>query len=68
MDYASTAETLCDRIFVLIPENPQILYLDGPWAMFKIPGFDCDDLNPSLAQACGALGKAKLRWRAGERP
>lgn len=65
--YASTAEALAERIFALIPDNPQILTLESPFDLFKVPGFRCDDLQPSLAQASGALAKARHMWtKAGE--
>jgi hypothetical protein len=65
MDYEKTAETLVDRIVALIPEHPEILDLDSPWGLFKVPGFACEDLGPSMAQASFALGKAKAIYWAG---
>lgn len=62
--YASTAERLVERILALIPERPEILTLTSPWGLFKVPGFDCSDLDPSLAQAGYALAEAKIRYRA----
>ncbi len=63
MDYATTADTLAERILALIPANPHILDLDSPWGLFKVEGFKCDDLQPSMAQAAGALSKAKAMHR-----
>ena len=57
-DYERTGNELVDRILALIPEHPEILELDSPWALFKC-GLKCNDLRPSLAQAGAALGKAK---------
>lgn len=61
MDYTSTADALVNRIVAL---GPQILDLRDPWQLFKVPGFTCDDLGPSLAQASWALGKAKSMLEA----
>lgn len=57
--YASTADDLVARIVALIPSQPQILTLDSAWDLFKVPGFECADLQPSLYQASFALAKAK---------
>ena len=54
--YARTADALTDRIVAL---GPQILALDDAWKLLRAPGFQCDDLAPSLAQADFALAKAK---------
>lgn len=54
--YEATADVLVDRIVAL---GPVILNLDSPWGLFKIEGFDCSDIEPSLAQASGALAKAQ---------
>ncbi len=56
--YATTAELLTDRIAAL---GPVILTIDSPWALFKIDGFNCKDLEPTLYQASFALAKAKAR-------
>lgn len=61
MNYENTAEELANRIEALIPTNPEILKMDSPWDLFKVPGFKCDDLQPSMAQAAWALGKAQGR-------
>lgn len=62
--YESTAQELKRRITALIPSHPEILDLDSPWGLFKIDGFDCGDLEPSLAQASVALAHAKTEYRA----
>jgi hypothetical protein len=64
--YGETAEELCRRIFRLIPANPQIMELSEPFGLFKVPGFECNDLQPSLAQASAALAKAKAMYLLGE--
>lgn len=62
--YVAAAERLVERILALIPTRPEILTLDSPWGLFKVPGFECSDLDPSLAQAGWALAEAKIRHRA----
>ena len=68
-EYGSIAETLCQRIVTLAKSDPQkhdlIMELDDAWGLFKIEGFACDDLGPSLAQAQGAFSKAKAILRRG---
>lgn len=59
--YAQTADTLSDRIFALIPAHPEIVKMDNAFDLFGIPGFKCDDLGPSLAQASYALKAAQQR-------
>ncbi len=66
MNYAQTADELTQRILRLIPTQPQILTLDGPFGLFRVPGFKCDDLQPSLAQASFALARAKQIHAAGQ--
>lgn len=61
--YAATADELSARIEALIPTNPDLLTLTDPWQLFKVPGFKCDDLQPSLAQAACALGSAQGRYK-----
>ena len=63
MNYGDTAEQLTERILKLIPKQPQILDITDPWKLFKVPGFKCDDLGPSAAQAGFALEMAKRRYR-----
>jgi hypothetical protein len=60
--YQSLAEELSARIYALIPEQPAILELNDVWRLFKIPGFHCDDLGPSMFQANWALNAAKVKW------
>lgn len=60
--YETTATELSRRIEALIPTNPDLLTLSDPWALFRVPGFKCDDLQPSLAQAAWALGDAQGRY------
>ena len=62
--YRRTAEELGERILALIPDHPEILTLGSHWDLFKVPGFRCDDLGPSLAQASAALAWARDRWRS----
>lgn len=57
--YTAPAEKLTKRILALIPSHPEIMTLESPFDLFKIDGFKCDDLDPSLAQASWALGKAR---------
>lgn len=57
--YESTGNELVDRILKLIPNHPEILTLESPFDLFKIEGFKCDDLQPSLFQAGWALGRAR---------
>jgi hypothetical protein len=57
--YTATADELTKRILVLIPAHPEIMTLGSPFDLFKINGFKCDDLGPSLTQAKWALGKAR---------
>lgn len=59
----STADELVKRITDLIPTHPEILSLDDAWGLFKVEGFDCKDLGPTLFQAQWALAKAKKDWR-----
>jgi len=61
LNYESTGNELADRILALIPSHPEILEMDDAWGLFKVDGFSCDDLAPSLAQAQWALSNAKKR-------
>lgn len=61
--YTQTADTLVGRILALIPEHPEILETDDPWKLFKVDGFQCGDIGPSLFQASCALNRAKQLWR-----
>ena len=66
--YSSVCDILEGRILALIPEHPEILDIESPFKLFKVDGFKCDDLQPSFAQASGALAWAKREYRkeAGE--
>jgi len=57
--YESTANELSARILRLIDENPEIINMESAWDLFQVDGFDCSDLQPSLAQAGWALREAK---------
>jgi len=57
--YVATANELTKRILARIPAHPEILTLESPWGLFKVPDFKCDDINPSLMQASFALDEAK---------
>ena len=61
--YEGIADELTNRILVLIPAHPEIMTIESPCDLFKINGFTCKDLGPSLAQAFGALSKARLLFR-----
>jgi hypothetical protein len=63
--YNDIIEKLVERILLIALSHPEILNLDSPWDMFKVPGFDCSDLGVSLAQASCALAEAKKRNRNG---
>ncbi len=54
--YEATADELTRRIVAL---GPLILNLNSPWELFKVDGFTCSDLGPSLAQASYALANAQ---------
>ena len=57
--YEGTANELVNRIAALIPEHPEIMGMDSAWDLFKVDGFKCDDLMPSMFQASWALEQAK---------
>jgi hypothetical protein len=59
--YSDTAEELVKRILVLIPTCPEIMTIESPWDLFKVPGFDCNDLGPTLFQVSWALAQARRR-------
>lgn len=65
MNYEDTADVLTQRIVAI---GPDILNIDDPWQLFKVSGFDCSDLNPSLAQASFALAKAQTILAASRLP
>lgn len=57
--YEETASELVKRIAKLITSHPEILKMDDAMQLFKVPGFKCDDLQPSFFQASWALRKAQ---------
>ena len=61
--YRGTIATLTQRIMDLVPSHPEILHLSSAWGLFRIPGFQCDDLAPSLAQAAAALTSAQQQFK-----
>jgi hypothetical protein len=61
--YTATADELVNRILALIPKHPEILTIESPFGLFDIEGFKCNDLEPTLAQAGWALGKARQQHR-----
>jgi hypothetical protein len=65
--YTSLANALRDRILALMPDNPTLATMDDPWGLFKVPGFKCDDLGPTLAQAAFALRAAQQAYRSQNR-
>ena len=62
--YNDAANEISNRILALIPSHPEILELTDPFKLFQVPGFQCDDISPSFAQAAWALSKAKSDYRA----
>ena len=63
-NYESVAHELRDRILKLIPSNQKILLIDDCWDLFKIDGFSCKGLNPTVAQAAWALKAAKEQYKS----
>jgi hypothetical protein len=57
--YNAVGNALVDRIMALVPANPWLLYLESPWEVLKVPGFDCEDLRPSHFQMCWALARVR---------
>jgi len=62
-EYEATTMVLCDRICALIPKHPEILNMTSPWDLFNVPGFNCEDIGPSLAQAWAALSTAQWTYK-----
>ena len=60
--YSDTANALGERILALIEKQPEVLHLSNPFDLFKVPGFECADLQPSLAQAAYSLRWAQRKW------
>ena len=57
--YEANGNELADRILGMIPDHPEILEMESACDLFTIDGFDCSDLNPSLAQAGWAFNRAR---------
>lgn len=53
--YDGVVGALADQIRALLPLQPQVLQLEDPWGLFRVPGFNCEAFNPSLEQATWAL-------------
>lgn len=66
MSYYATADKLVQRILSLPHDKAEAC--NDAWNLFKIEGFKCDDLQPSLSQADWALSKAKhiIKERGGK--
>lgn len=58
LDYNANAMLLSERILALIPENLQIMDFTDPHQLFKVKGFNCDDIGPSYFMASWALSRA----------
>jgi hypothetical protein len=66
--YGKSIYTLAGRIYELIPTRPEILQMDDPWRVLKIPGLQSDDLEITLMQVRYALAMARKRWREHQPP
>ena len=53
--YEAAADKVVQRIAALVPSHPEILTIDDPWKLLKVPGFNVDDIGPSLFQVSWAL-------------
>lgn len=62
MEYERRANKLVERIVESMKAHPEARTVTSVWELFKVPGFKCDDLQPSLAQAEAALSVAKRRF------
>jgi hypothetical protein len=62
-EYVKTADALVTRILETFEAHPEAAAITDAWGLFKVPGFNCDDIGPSLAQADWALGRARAIWR-----
>ena len=60
MRYEDTANELVHRIVDAVPPNT-LRDMESAWDLFRVEGFHCDDLQPSLMQATWALATAKSR-------
>ena len=64
--YKQTADSLLQRILELAKTKPaEVAEMSEPWGLFKL-GLDTSDLEPSLAQAQWALGRAQTILRERE--
>lgn len=66
--YTATADRLVQRMLESFKEHPEAAKLDSVWDMLKVPGFQCDDIGPSHAQAGWAFNTAKRLFRSTETP
>lgn len=64
MTYETSCEIIYQRILVLIPQHPEIKDFKNPWDLFKVPEFQCSDLNPTYAMVAIALAKAQNASRS----
>jgi len=62
-EHEETANRLTERILESIPGHPEILDMDNPWLLYKVKDFQCNDINPTHAQAVAALASAQDIWR-----
>ena len=60
--YTNVVHELEKRILAMMPEYPELVEMVDPWQLFRVEGFNCKDLEPSLAQASAALLGARLLW------
>jgi hypothetical protein len=52
-----------NRIKMLIPNHPEILTIaDRPYDLFKVPGFDIEDLEVTQVEVGHALATAIEEW------
>lgn len=62
--YTATADALVQRMLATFEAHPEAADLSSAWDLFKVPGFKCDDLQPSAFQAGWAFAHAKRAWAA----
>lgn len=62
-EYDAIANALVTRILETLKLHPEAADVTDAWALFKVPGFKCDDLAPSFAQASWALSRARRLFR-----
>ncbi len=60
--YEKIANDLVNKIYQLIPNNPQILEMKDAWELFDIKGFTTKDIDITSFQASWALIKAKSKY------